>query len=95
MSEGKGDGSANPHLHPHQETIKIKLIDDQFKTQEGGPRFKGFFHGVKTIVSEEGLAGIYHGLSPTILKVATAQASRSAVACHGWVAHWQGGGVVW
>jgi len=62
-----------------QETIKIKLIDDQFKTQEGGPRFKGFFHGVKTIVSEEGFAGIYHGLSPTILKVATAQATRFGV----------------
>jgi len=62
-----------------QETIKIKLIDDQFKTQETGPRFKGFFHGVKTIVSEEGFAGIYHGLSPTILKVATAQATRFGV----------------
>lgn len=26
-----------------QETIKIKLIDDQFKSET--PRFKGFFHG--------------------------------------------------
>merc|ERR1740139_273388 len=62
-----------------QETIKIRLIDDQFKTGEGGPRFKGFFHGVRTIVSEEGFSGIYHGLSPTILKVATAQATRFGV----------------
>jgi len=62
-----------------QETIKIKLIDDQFKTGDGGPRFKGFFHGVRTIVSEEGFAGIYHGLTPTILKVATAQATRFGV----------------
>ena len=34
---------------------------------------------MKTIVSEEGFAGIYHGLSPTILKVATAQATRFGV----------------
>ena len=34
-----------------QETIKIKLIDDQFKSEV--PRFQGFFHGVKTIVSEQ------------------------------------------
>jgi len=61
-----------------QETIKIKLIDDQFKV-DSKPRFNGFFHGVKTIVSEEGFGGIYHGLSPTILKVATAQATRFGV----------------
>lgn len=61
-----------------QETIKIRLIDDQFKVGST-PRFNGFFHGVKTIVSEEGFGGIYHGLSPTILKVATAQATRFGV----------------
>ena len=52
-----------------QETIKIKLIDDQFKVDGSPPRFQGFFHGVRTIVAEEGFGGIYHGLSPTILKV--------------------------
>jgi len=60
-----------------QETIKIKLIDDQFKSET--PRFKGFFHGVKTIISEEGVFGCYQGLSPTILKVATAQGTRFGV----------------
>ncbi|KAL1529044.1 hypothetical protein AB1Y20_000007 [Prymnesium parvum] len=60
-----------------QETIKIKLIDDQFKSQT--PRFKGFFHGVRTIVAEEGLIGCYQGLLPTILKVATAQGTRFGV----------------
>lgn len=62
-----------------QETIKIKLIDDQFKVDGTPPRFKGFFHGVSTIVREEGFGGIYHGLAPTILKVATAQATRFGV----------------
>lgn len=60
-----------------QETIKIKLIDDQFGRET--PRFQGFFHGVRTIVAEEGMGGIYHGLSPTILKVATAQATRFGI----------------
>lgn len=60
-----------------QETIKIKLIDDQFKSAT--PRFKGFFHGVSTIIKEEGWGGIYHGLTPTIFKVATAQATRFGV----------------
>ena len=55
--EGEREGLANPqpdrvpnqetciHIHTHtyasQETIKIKLIDDQFKKGDGGPRFKG------------------------------------------------------
>jgi solute carrier family 25 citrate transporter 1 len=60
-----------------QETIKIKLIDDMFKREV--PRFNGFFHGIKTIVAEEGWGGIYHGLAPTILKVATAQGTRFGV----------------
>uniref|UniRef100_A0A7S2I9W3 Uncharacterized protein n=1 Tax=Haptolina brevifila TaxID=156173 RepID=A0A7S2I9W3_9EUKA len=60
-----------------QETIKIKLIDDAFVRET--PRFTGFFHGVSTIIKEEGFGGIYHGLSPTILKVATAQGTRFGV----------------
>ena len=60
-----------------QETIKIKLIDDAFKSET--PRFNGFFHGVSTIVKEEGFGGIYHGLTPTIFKVATAQATRFGI----------------
>jgi len=60
-----------------QETIKIKLIDDAFKREV--PRFNGFFHGVTTIVREEGFAGVYAGVAPTVLKVATAQATRFGV----------------
>jgi solute carrier family 25 citrate transporter 1 len=60
-----------------QETIKIKLIDDAFKRDV--PRFNGFFHGVSTIIKEEGFAGVYAGLAPTILKVATAQGTRFGV----------------
>jgi len=60
-----------------QETIKIKLIDDAFTREV--PRFNGFFHGVSTIIKEEGLAGIYAGVAPTVLKVATAQGTRFGV----------------
>merc|ERR1719502_540324 len=49
-----------------QETIKIKLIDDMFKSET--PRFKGFFHGVSTIIKEEGFVGVYQGVAPTVLK---------------------------
>lgn len=42
-------------------------------------KYKGFFHGVKTIVAEERLGGIYRGLGATVAKVATAQATRFGV----------------
>jgi len=60
-----------------QETIKIKLIDDAFKREV--PRFNGFFHGVSSIIREEGFAGVYQGVAPTIIKVATAQGTRFGV----------------
>lgn len=51
----------------------------RFRNRPGENRFKGFFHGVKTIVQEEKLSGIYRGLAPTIAKVSTAQATRFGV----------------
>ena len=53
-----------------QETIKVRLINDAFRT-DGPPHYRNFFHGVKTIVSEFGIWGIYKGLFPTIIKVST------------------------
>ncbi len=53
-----------------QETIKVRLINDAFRT-DGPPKYKSFFHGVKTIVGEQGFVGIYKGLAPTIIKVST------------------------
>lgn len=38
-----------------QETIKIKLIDDQFS--RAVPQYRNFFHGIKTIVGESGFGG--------------------------------------
>lgn len=53
-----------------QETIKVRLINDAFRT-DGPPKYKNFFHGVRTIVGEYGFGGIYKGVVPTIFKVAT------------------------
>jgi solute carrier family 25 citrate transporter 1 len=42
-----------------QETIKVRLINDAFRT-DGPPKYKSFYHGVKTIVAEQGFAGKLH-----------------------------------
>lgn len=54
------------------ETVKTKLIDD---ARRAHPRFTGTMNGVAVIVREEGIAGIYRGLGPTIVK----QSANSAV----------------
>ena len=54
-----------------------QLIDDAFKREV--PRFNGFFHGVSTIIKEEGALGVYQGVAPTIIKV-TARTAPSACA---------------
>ena len=55
------------------ETVKVKFIHDQ---TQPNPKYKGFFHGVKLIVREEGFFGVYKGLLPTILKQGTNQMIR-------------------
>lgn len=55
------------------ETVKVKFINDQTSKN---PRFKGFFHGVREIVKEQGLRGTYQGLTATILKQGSNQAIR-------------------
>ncbi|KAH7646496.1 mitochondrial 2-oxodicarboxylate carrier-like protein [Dermatophagoides farinae] len=60
------------------ETVKVKFINDQNSTN---PRFRGFFHGVREIVKQEGIRGTYQGLTATIMK----QGSNQAI-------HWYRGG---
>ncbi|CAD6996434.1 tricarboxylate transport protein, mitochondrial [Ceratitis capitata] len=55
------------------ETVKVKFINDQ---RSANPQFRGFFHGVSTIVKQEGFGGVYKGLTPTILKQGSNQAIR-------------------
>jgi len=55
------------------ETVKVKFINDQ---RSANPKFKGFFHGMKTIIAEQGIRGTYQGLSATIMKQGSNQAIR-------------------
>nr|XP_020759063.1 tricarboxylate transport protein, mitochondrial [Odocoileus virginianus texanus] len=55
------------------ETIKVKFIHDQ---TSASPKYRGFFHGVREIVREQGLKGTYQGLTATVLKQGSNQAIR-------------------
>lgn len=55
------------------ETVKVKFINDQ---RSANPKYKGLFHGVRSIVAEQGLMGCYQGLSATIMKQGSNQAIR-------------------
>lgn len=61
-----------------QETLKVKLVHDAIKPP-AERTYRGFFHGVKTIVQNEGLAGTYKGWTSTVLKQSTNQAMRFLV----------------
>lgn len=55
------------------ETIKVKFIHDRRLPQ---PRYKGFIHGIGTILREQGVGGIYKGVTATVIKQGTNQAIR-------------------
>lgn len=55
------------------ETVKVKFINDQ---RSANPQYKGLFHGVRSIIAEQGLMGCYQGLSATIMKQGSNQAIR-------------------
>lgn len=48
-----------------QETVKTKLIHDRLKET---PKYKGLFHGMRSIYAAEGAAGLYRGPFWTILR---------------------------
>lgn len=55
------------------ETVKVKFINDQ---RSANPKFRGFMHGVGQIVKQEGLSGVYKGVTATIMKQGSNQAIR-------------------
>jgi len=72
---GAGTAEAIIAVTP-MDTIKTRLIHDQLSRAPADRRYKGFFHGVRTIVAEQGLGGVYKGLTATILKQGSNQAIR-------------------
>jgi solute carrier family 25 citrate transporter 1 len=79
------------------DTIKTRLIHDQLTAATPADRkYKGFFHGVRTIVGEYGMGGVYKGLTATILKQSSNQAIRWVVflnAKEAMAKEWTGGDV--
>lgn len=74
LLSGLGAGVAEAILAvTPMETIKVKFINDQ---RSANPKYKGFAHGVGTIIRQEGFSGIYKGLTATILKQGSNQAIR-------------------
>jgi len=55
------------------ETLKVRFIHDY---THHTPQYKGFFHGIGTIVREHGWSGTYKGLTATILKQGSNQMIR-------------------
>lgn len=55
------------------ETVKVKFINDQ---RSANPRFKGFFHGVRCIIKDQGIKGTYQGVTATIMKQGSNQMIR-------------------
>lgn len=55
------------------ETVKVKFIHDQ---TSANPKYRGFYHGVREIIREQGLRGTYQGLTATVLKQGSNQAIR-------------------
>jgi solute carrier family 25 citrate transporter 1 len=57
------------------ETIKVRLMHDQ-TLPANQRRYHGFVSAVKQIIRDEGLGGIYQGVSATVIKQASNQAVR-------------------
>jgi len=65
------------------ETVKVKFINDQ---TSANPKFRGFFHGVRSIIATEGIRGVYQGVTATMMKQGSNQAIRFYVmeSCKDW-----------
>ena len=72
---GAGAAEAVVAVTP-MDTIKTRLIHDQLTRAPAERRYRGFFHGVREIVREHGVGGVYKGLLATVLKQSTNQAIR-------------------
>jgi len=60
------------------ETIKTKLIHD-FNRPPAERKYRGVIQGVPAIIGQEGFGGIYKGLTATIIKQSSNQATRFLV----------------
>ena len=75
---GAGAAEAIVAVTP-MDTIKTRLIHDQLSRPAAERKYHGFFHGVRTIIAEQGIGGVYKGLTATIIKQGSNQAIRWVV----------------
>jgi len=59
-----------------QETLKTKLVHDKMQEKH---QYRNVFHGIKTIVAQNGLSGMYKGYLATLLKQSSNQGVRFLV----------------
>jgi solute carrier family 25 citrate transporter 1 len=59
-----------------QETLKTRLIHDKLSAE---PKYRNLFHGIYTIIQNQGLGGCYKGVVPTLLKQSSNQGVRFVV----------------
>lgn len=59
-----------------QETLKTRLIHDKLSAE---PKFRNLFHGIYTIIQQQGFGGCYKGVVPTLLKQSSNQGVRFVV----------------
>merc|ERR1711892_2234 len=66
------------------ETVKVRFINDFNRAQ---PQFRSLYHGCGVIIKQEGLGGLYKGLTATVLKQGTNQMMRFGVYESCWSSH--------
>jgi len=79
MISGFLAGTAGPFCTGPFDVVKTRLMA-QSRDSEGGIRYKGMVHAIRTIYAEEGLVALWRGLLPRLMRIPPGQAIMWAVA---------------
>ena len=60
-------GGRNPRMRKRPD-LRTRVHFNSTPVRIVRRRYHGFFHGVRTIIAEQGIGGVYKGLTATILK---------------------------
>jgi len=73
MLTGALSGMIGPVCNSPADVIKTRLMRQQTLPGQA-PKYKGFIHAIKVIISEEGFSALYKGLGPRLLRMMPGQA---------------------
>lgn len=79
MISGFLAGTAGPFCTGPFDVVKTRLMA-QTRDGEGGLKYKGMVHAIRTIYAEEGLVALWRGLLPRLMRIPPGQAIMWAVA---------------